>query len=203
MRDIKNFWGAVTSPITEELIDIYGLDPNIFGPAQGYVVSTRQNVGDAKVTGAEFDYRQNLTFLPRWADGLALFANLTVQHMEGSTTADFTSFVQKTINYGVTFNRSRLTARVSVNERGRERRAVFVGAGVEPGTYEYMAPRTTVDMTAEFRFARYFAAYTTVRNLFNTPEDLERYGPSTPGYAKLRQRTDFRPLWTVGVKATF
>jgi hypothetical protein len=30
-----------------------------------------------------------------------------------------------------------------------------------------------------------------VRNLFNTPEDLERYGPSTPGYAKLRQRRIF------------
>lgn len=203
LRDIKNFWGAVTSPITEELIDVYGLDPNIYGPARGYVVSTRQNVGDARVSGMEFDYRQNLTMLPAWATGFAVFANFTAQHLEGPTTADFTSFVQKTINYGLTYNRSRLTARVSVNERGRERRAVFTGAGVEAGTYEYMAPRTTVDFSGEFRFARYFAAYATVRNLFNTPEDLERYGPNTPGYAKLRQRTDFRPLWTVGLKATF
>ncbi len=151
----------------------------------------------------EFDYRQNLTMLPRWAEGFAVFANFTAQHLEGPTTADFTSFVQKTINYGLTYNRSRLTARVSVNERGRERRAIFTGAGVEAGTYEYMAPRTSVDLSGEFRFARYFAAYATVRNLFNTPEDLERYGPNTPGYAKLRQRTDFRPLWTVGLKATF
>ena len=115
--------GATTSPITEELIDIYGLDPNIYGPSRGYVVSTRRNVGDARVSGAEFDYRQNLTFLPRWAAGLGVFANLTVQHLEGGTVADFTGFVQKTINYGVTFNRSRFTGRVSVNERGRERRA--------------------------------------------------------------------------------
>ncbi|MBL9200568.1 MAG: TonB-dependent receptor [Opitutaceae bacterium] len=203
LREIKNFWGAVTAPITAELIDIYGLDPNIYGPARGFVVSTRQNVGDARVTGAEFDYRQNLTFLPRWAEGLAVFANLTVQHLEGGALADFTSFVQKTVNYGVTFNRARFTARVNVNERGRERRALFTGAGVEPGTYEYMAPLTTVNITTEYRFARAYAAYATVRNLFNAPENLERYGPNTPGYAKLRQRTDFRPLWSVGVKATF
>lgn len=111
--------------------------------------------------------------------------------------------MQKTINYGVTFNRARFTARVSVNERGHERRAIFMGAGVEPGTYEYMAPRNTVDMTGEFRMTRHLALDATVRNLFNAPEDLERYGPSTPQYAQLRQRTDFRPLWTAGIKGTF
>lgn len=203
LREIENFWGAVTAPITADLIETYGLDANIYGAGRGYVVSTRQNVGDARVSGAEFDYRQNLTFLPRWAAGLGVFANLTLQHLEGGSVADFTGFVQKTINYGVTFNRARYTSRVSVNERGRERRALFTGAGVEPGTYEYMAPRTTVDVSAEFRFARRFAFYATVRNLFNGLENLERYGPSTPGYAKLRQRTDFRPLWTVGVKGTY
>ena len=202
-REIKNFWGAVTSPITEELIDTYGLDANIYGPNRGYVVSTRRNVGEARVSGAEFDYRQNLTFLPRWASGLAVFGNLTLQHLEGGTTADFTGFVQKTINYGFSFNRERITTRVSVNERGRERRAAFTGAGVEAGVYEYMAPRLSVDCSGEFRFARRFALYATVRNLFNAPEDLERYGPSTPGYAKLRQRTDFRPWWTVGLKGTY
>jgi iron complex outermembrane recepter protein len=203
LREISNFWGATSMPISAEIIDIYGLDANTYNADRGYVVSTRENIGDARVTGAEFDYRQNLVFLPSWANGLAVFANLTMLHLEGGTTADFTGFVQKTINYGLTFNRTRFTARVSVNERGRERRAIFTGTGVEPGVYEYMAPRTTVDFSGEYRFARWIALYGTVRNLFNTPEDLERYGPSTPGYAKLRQRTDFRPLISVGLKATF
>ncbi len=203
LREIRNFWGAVTAPITPELLEVYGLDENIYGADRGFVVSTRRNVGDARVSGLEFDYRQNLVFLPRWAEGFAVFANLTVVHLEGSTTADFTGFVQKTINYGLSYNRARFTARLNVNERGRERRAAFTGAGVEGGVYEYMAPRTTVDVATEYRFARRFALYGTVRNLFNTPEDLERYGPNTPGYAKLRQRTDFRPLISVGLKATF
>jgi TonB-dependent receptor len=203
LREIKNFWGAVTAPITEDLINTYGLDGNIYSAERGYVVSTRRNVGNARVSGSEFEYRQNLTFLPAWAKGFAIFGNLTLQHLEGDTTADFTGFVQKTINYGLSFNRARVTTRVSVNDRGRERREMFTGAGVEPGVYEYMAPKLTVDWSFEYRFARHFAVYSTVRNLFNAPEDFERYGPSTPGYAKLRQRTDFRPLWAVGLKATY
>ena len=115
----------------------------------------------------------------------------------------FTNCEEKRINWGVSLNRSRFTGRVSVNARGRERRASFTGVGVEPGTYTYMAPRTSVDGTAEYRFTRVFAVYGTVRNLFNAPEDIQQYGPSTPRYAWLKARTDFRPLYTVGVKATF
>ncbi|MSU51753.1 MAG: TonB-dependent receptor [Opitutus sp.] len=202
-RDIVDFWGTVTRPVTDELLAVYGLDPALFGAARGYTVSTRNNTGSARVSGAEFDYRQNLTFLPAWAAGFGVFGNLTMQHLQGATTADFTGFVQRTINYGITFNRARFTGRVSVNARGRERRAAFTGVGVEPGTYTYMAPRTSVDGTAEYRITRIFAVYGTVRNFFNTPEDIQQYGPSTPRYAWLRARTDFRPLYTVGAKATF
>lgn len=202
-RDIVDFWGTVTRPVTDDLLAVYGLDPALFGAARGYTVSTRNNVGSARVSGMEFDYRQNLSFLPAWAGGFAVFGNLTMQHLGGATTADFTGFVQRTINYGVTFNRARFTGRVSVNARGRERRASFTGVGVESGTYTYMAPRTSVDGTAEYRITRIFALYGTVRNLFNAPEDIQQYGPSTPGYAWLKARTDFRPLYTVGMKATF
>lgn len=203
LRDVKDFWGATSTPITDEIIDTYGLDATIYNADRGYVVNTRRNVGDARVSGMEVDYRQNLTFLPRWAEGLSVFANLTMQHLEGAAIADFRGFVQKTINYGVAFNRARFTFRANVNERGRERRSAFTGAGVEPGVYDYMAPRTTVDVSSEYRFTRRFALYGTVRNLFNAPENLERYGPSTPGYAKLRQRADWRPLITLGLRATF
>jgi len=202
-RDIEDFWGAVTQPISDDLLAAYGLDPNLFSASRGFVVSTRKNTGSARVSGAEFDYRQSLTFLPAWAGGLGVFANLTMQHLQGDTTADFTGFVQRTINWGVSLNRARFTGRVSVNARGRERRAVFSGVGVEPGTYTYMAPRTSVDATAEYRITRLFAVYGTVRNLFNAPEDIQQYGPSTPRYAWLKARTDFRPLYTVGLKATF
>jgi len=203
LREIEDFWGATSVPLSEEIIDTYGLDSSIYNADRGYVVSTRYNVGDARISGLELDYRQNLTLLPRWAEGFAVFANISMLHLEGSATADFTGFVQKTINYGVTFNRSRFTARVNVNERGRERRASFTGAGVESGTYTWLAPLKTVNVSSEVRLSRHLAVYMTVRNLFNNPEDIQQYGPSTPDYAKLRQRTDFRPLISVGLRGTF
>jgi len=202
-RDIVDFWGSVTQPVSDELLAVYGLDPSIYGASRGFVVSTRTNTGSARISGAEFDYRQSLTFLPAWAAGIGAFSNLTIQHLQGDTTADFTGFVQRTINWGVSLNRARFTGRVNVNLRGRERRAVFTGVGVEPGTYTYMAPRKSVDASAEYRVTRTFAIYGTVRNLFNAPEDIEQYGPSTPYYARLATRTDYRPVYTVGLKATY
>jgi len=202
-RDIVDFWGSVTQPVSDELLAVYGLDPSFYGASRGFVVSTRTNTGSARISGAEFDYRQSLTFLPAWAAGIGVFGNLTMQHLQGATTADFTGFVQRTINWGVSLNRARFTGRVNVNLRGRERRATFTGLGVEPGTYTYMAPRQSVDASAEYRVTRIFAIYGTVRNIFNAPEDIEQYGPSTPYYARLATRTDYRPVYTVGLKATF
>lgn len=202
-RDIQDFWGAVTSPVTSEFLAIYGLDPSVYGSDQGYVVSTRENTGAARVSGLELDFRQKLSFIPILGENLSMFANITLQHLEGATTADFTSFVQKTINYGVTYGTQRFTGRIAVNERGRERRELFSATGVEAGTYNYMAPRTTVDVSVEYQFLRRMTAYASVRNLFNEPEDRQRYGPSTPAYARLQIRTDYRPLCVLGVKATF
>ncbi|MBI4624428.1 MAG: TonB-dependent receptor, partial [Verrucomicrobia bacterium] len=72
-RDITDFWGSTLVPATDDLLGPYGIDPAEYGQALGYQVSTRQNVGTARVSGAEFDYRQNLNFLPHWARGLTVF----------------------------------------------------------------------------------------------------------------------------------
>ncbi|MFO1448773.1 MAG: TonB-dependent receptor [Opitutaceae bacterium] len=202
-RDIADFWGAVTRPVSDDLLAVYGLDPNVYGPSLGYVVSTRENAGRARISGLELDFRETLAFLPGWGKNLSVFANLTLQHLEGSTTADFTNFVQKTINYGVSYSHRRFTGRIGVNERGRERRELFTGAGVESGTYNYLAPRTTVDVAAEFQITRRIAVFASVRNLFNESEDRQRYGPSTPEFAKLQIRTDYRPLISAGAKGSF
>ncbi len=202
-RDISDFWGAITQPVSDELLATYGLDPNVYGAAQGFLASTRRNVGSARISGLEFDYRQSLTFLPTWGKGLAVFGNITMQHMQGATTADFTNFVQKTINYGLSYTHARFTGRVSANERGQERRALFSGAGAEPGTYSYLAPWRKVDVAFEYQVTRAITLYASVRNIFNTPEDQLRYGPNTPGYARLQIRTDYRPFCGFGLKGAF
>ena len=144
-RDISNFWGVVQIPPTAALLNAYGIDPETYTAAAGYLISTRLNGGNARVTGLEFDYRQTLGFLNQWAKGFSVFGNITMQHLEGSTIADFIGYVQKTINFGCSYNRARFTGRVAFKLRGRERLAAFVGAGAEPGTYQYKNPRDYID----------------------------------------------------------
>jgi hypothetical protein len=54
---------------------LYGLenDSNV-----NYEIATRANgTSPTRIRGFEFNYKQNLRFLPNWAKGLQLFANYT------------------------------------------------------------------------------------------------------------------------------
>lgn len=200
-RDIKDFFGGVTLPLSEEFIRLYDLDEAVYG--NGYFVSTQANVGDAQVDGLELDYRQSLGFLPVWARGLSVFANMTRQSLRGSATADFSGFAPMILNGGFTFSRSRWTLQVSANHRGVSRGALRAGNGIAPGVYSYTGNGTYVDVASEFRLMRRFAVFANVRNAFNEAQDGLDYAEGTPAYARVRSRGETGPLWTVGLKGTY
>jgi TonB-dependent receptor len=203
-RDIKDFWGTTLVPASAALLEPYGLDPAVYGEAQGYLVSTKNNVGDMRVFGTELDYRQNLAFLPHWARGFTVFGNLTMQHLEGSQGASFSGlFVAKTTNFGVTFSRQRLTLRIAVNQKGRVRQGQITGANREPGTYQYILPRNSADLTAEYRVTRNFSVFASGRNINEAVDDTVIYGPTTPRDRTLSGRADYRAYWNVGIKGNF
>lgn len=202
-RDVTDFWGTTLRPATDDLLEPYGIDPAVYGQALGYQVSTTSNVGEARVTGAEFDYRQNLTFLPHWARGLTVFGNLTLQRRVGSQTASFSGFVRKTFNYGVTFSRERFTARVAVNWRGQIEQGRVTNAGTEPNTFTYLEPRAIADVSAEYRLTRRYSLFVTGRNVNSGNEDTVTYGPSTPKDRIIRGRINYGATWYVGFKGTF
>jgi iron complex outermembrane recepter protein len=202
-RDIKDFWGTIIAPATNDLLEPWGIDPAVYGEALGYEVSTTRNVGKARVTGAEFDYRQNLTFLPDWARGVTVFGNITLQHLVGDQLANFNGFVGKTINWGVTFSRARFTTRLAVNLKGRVKQGQITNAGTEPGTFTYLTPRRSADLTVEYRLTRKFSVFVAGRNINEAVDDTVTYGPSTPSDRVLRGRADYRAYWNVGFKGTF
>jgi len=202
-RDIEDFWGNTLVPATAALLEPYGLDPDIYGESQGYLVSTRNNVGDMRVYGTEFDYRQNLAFLPHWARGFTVFGNLTLQHLQGNQGSSFSGlFVAKTANFGVTYSRQRLTLRVAVNRKGTVRQGQITGANREPGTYQYILPRNSADITGEFRVTRNSPFFASGRNVNEAVDDTVIYGPNTPGDRTLSGRADYRAYWNIGVKGT-
>jgi iron complex outermembrane receptor protein len=202
-RDIQDFWGSSLQPATAELLEPWGLDPAVYGEALGYLVSTQVNVGKARVSGMEYDYRQNLAFLPRWARGFTVFGNMTLQHLEGSQRASFGGFVAKTTNYGITYSRARFTARLAVNLKGTVRQGQITNAGTEPGTFTYLRPRHSADLSAEYRVTRRFAVFASGRNINEAIDDTVIYGPRTPPDRSLSGRADYRAYWNVGLKGTF
>ena len=75
-RDFENFFGNTRFDATPEFLALYGLDPVLYDP---YQVSTQYNLDTTvRMEGVDVNYKQALTFLPRWARGVQVFANAYV-----------------------------------------------------------------------------------------------------------------------------
>ncbi|MBI5691952.1 MAG: TonB-dependent receptor [Verrucomicrobia bacterium] len=199
-KDIKDFFGGRVVDATPELLDLYGID-DMYANG-GYVISYQQNVGAAKITGAEFSYRQPLTFLGAWARGLSGFYNITQLHLQGNGLADFSAFIRRSQNWGISLNKPQYTLRLNWNSRGRQRQSA-IGGNAELGTYSYAAPRLTMDIDGEYRINKRLGLFLGARNILGRPFITERYGPNTPPYARRYQRDDYGIAISAGLKGTF
>jgi len=187
---------AATAPLLEQ----FGIDSSY---ADGtYLINYLQNVGAVRVSGVEFNYRQPLKFLPSWGRGLSLRYNITQLHLQGSMLSDFSSFIRRSMNWGVSLDRPRYNVRLNWNLRGRQRQAAIAG-GAEPGTFAYTNPRLTLDAEGEYRITRAIGIFAGVRNVTGRPFVVERYGPNTPAYARRYQRDDYGVAISVGLKGSF
>jgi iron complex outermembrane recepter protein len=198
-KDIKNFFGSTRTPATLEQLDDFGFDESYLG----YDIVTLSNVGDAKISGIEFDYRQSLTFLPKWASGVSIFANGTSLHLQGASLSDFSGFISKTTNWGVSLSRPRYTVKLNWNLRGRQRLAAVTGANVPAGSYSYRSPRQTLDLNAEWRVTRSISLFANLRNITNVRWREETYGPDTPAYARYTNVFEYGAQGIFGVKGSF
>ncbi|MDO8541868.1 MAG: carboxypeptidase regulatory-like domain-containing protein [Opitutaceae bacterium] len=201
VRDYENMFGNITTPVTAEFLSAYDLDPDTYAI---YDVVTQFNVpGVIRTKGVEVDYRQQLTpFLPNWARGLNFNANFSSQR--GKNTFDyFQNMIPFNVNWGLSLVRPKFNLRINENYRGIQRRARVTGRSIEEGTYNYRPKRLYIDVSGEYYFRRSLGLFFSVRNIGGATEDTKIYGPSTPLYARFRQRDDYSSLWTFGVKGTF
>jgi hypothetical protein len=79
----------------------------------------------------------------------------------------------------------------------------ITNAGTEPGTFQYLLPRNSADLTAEYRLTRQFSLFVSGRNINEAIDDTVIYGPNTPISRSLTGRADYRAYWNVGIKGTF
>ena len=200
-RDFENFFASTQSAATPEFLALYNLDPEIYGH---YDVATQRNLdGKVRMTGFEAEYKQALTFLPPWARGVQVFANLTALRTTGEAAADFRGYVPRTYNGGVSLSRPKFNLRANWNYQGRRRLEPITGRSLEPGTFNWRQKRLNLDLQGEYYLWRRFAVFANLRNVGVATEDFERAGPSTPPVAQFRSREDYGASWTFGVKGTF
>ncbi|MDP3073649.1 MAG: carboxypeptidase regulatory-like domain-containing protein [Opitutaceae bacterium] len=198
-RDIKDFFGTVQTLVTPEFLEAYGLDESTYG---AYDVQTQFNLpGTVRMRGFEFDYKQALTFLPNWARGVQVFANVSSQRATGTDT--FPNMTPFTANYGISLTRPKWNLRINENYRGLQRTTPIAGRSIEPGSYNYRPKQLLIDVSGEYYFKRSLGVFFAIRNLNNAFDDRKAYGPSTPKWGNFVQRQDYAALWTAGIKGSF
>ena len=199
LRDFTNFFDSVVTDATPEFLAAYGLDAETYGQ---YPVATKvNNPLNVRMTGFELNYRQALTFLPPWARGVQVFANITSQRAKD--TDDLQDMTPFSANWGVSISRPKWNLRINENYRGQKRTGLVTGTGIEAGSYSYFKKRLFIDVSGEYFLRRSIGVFVSIRNLNNAPEDEKIYGAHTPDYARFRAREAYHPLWTTGIKGTF
>ncbi len=200
-RDFKNFFGSTTFPATPEFLALYDIDEATYGR---YDVATQYNLpGKVRMTGCEFDYKQALRFLPHWARGVQVFANATVIRATGDDDANFSGFVPRSYNGGISLSREKFNVRANWNYRGLSRGDPVTGRSIGPGTFNWTSKLLFMDLQGEYYLRKRFALFASFRNIGDATNDTQIFGPATPEVAQFRQRTTYGSLWSFGVKGSF
>jgi len=173
-KDIKNYVTATTFRVTG---NDFGLDLSDYVGWQG---NTRINSGNAKVEGMEFNYSQQLSFLPGKLRGFGVLANWTVLSSSGDyngvvTTPlpfpnNLTGMRPRSGNAGITYNYGRVDLRLMWNFAGTYLASLNTG---DPSSSEFIGRREQYDFFARVKLTRSINVFLDVINL--TEENRGRY----------------------------
>ena len=197
VKELKDFFGDRSVRATPELLGELGL-------SERYVdwnINSRFNSGDARISGAEINLKQNLRMLGKWGSYITLFANGTKLDLDGNPGASFTSFIPKSANWGFTYAQKRVTFTARWNYRGLDKRAPQAAYG--PNGYEYIEARTVLDVNASYQLTKRLSLVASMNNILNKPYRFLRYGDQTPSYAKLYAEQEYGMQMALGLRGSF
>jgi iron complex outermembrane receptor protein len=195
-KKIRDFIASATTGVVPA-----GADNGFSGNYAGYDIIQNRNAGTATVRGLEFNYRQELTFLPgRWK-GLGLTANYCRILTEGDygtpgtrSTSLLPSFVPTSGNAGISYRLNRLSARVLWNHASD----YLLTYSAAAASLTYMRARQTVNASLNFTLRPGVRVFLDGANLLNEPTRRYRY-------VRTRfQLASFSGTWiNAGVKTQF
>ena len=197
LKELKNFFGDASRRGTPEVIAELGLPDRYID----WNINSKFNAGDARITGAELNLKQNLRLLGKWGSYFTLFANGTKLNLNGAPGASFTSFIPKSANWGATFANKRFTFTARWNYRGLDKRSPLAAYG--PNGYEYIEARTVLDINGTWQLTKRLSFVASANNILNQPYRFLRYGDLTPSYAKLYAEQEYGIQMAIGLRGSF
>jgi outer membrane receptor protein involved in Fe transport len=87
------------------------------------------------------------------------------------------------------------------NWRGEQKNAAFPTLG--PDAFNYVGPRTHLDLNLDYQFAKRLSLFVNARNVFDVRNVVLRYGSDTPDYARTFSSAEYGVQLGAGIKGTF
>jgi iron complex outermembrane receptor protein len=199
-KDIKNFFVESETQVTSQELQEIGLPADY----SDYFIRRTRNGGTAELSGIELSYRQTLRFIPVIGRRLQAFANLTSLALDGDNPEDFAEFSPRNINGGLGYVHPKFSLKLNMHHNKWVRRSVAAAGGNNRvNSFNFRAPSTRWDFSAEYRINRWFSVYYSLRNLTAEPVRLEIRSPGLPAYMRPRNYQFVAANHTLGIKGTF
>lgn len=178
-----------------------GANNGFDGLYAGYTLSSTVNGGTAEVEGWEFNYRQQLTFLPGLLRGIGLSANYTELKTVGNfgsgpvlQTSAVAGFIPRTANGTLTYNFRKFGVRVAMAYNGE----YLSTYNASPSARYYRMPLKTVNAGLTYRWSPRVTLYCDATNVMDKPLTFYRYVPS-----QFRQSQKMQTALIMGVSGRY
>ncbi|MEY4941598.1 MAG: hypothetical protein RIQ93_3333, partial [Verrucomicrobiota bacterium] len=197
-KQIKGFFGTFAKIATAADLEELGVDPSYVG----WQVNSTINTGASTVSGLELSANQSLHILGSWGKPFKVFANYTKINPKGDREADFSGFLPRAINYGVTFTKAGFIVMAKWHSR----------ADVDSGPAPVQGPdgriiikgRTILDLNISYQLRRGTSLFLNARNAMDERVDFLRYGSLSPAYSAMYQPRNYGgATFDVGIKGSF
>ncbi len=199
-KDLTDFFGTDTHQLTAAEVDTYGIDPTYLTWPTTISFQQLINAGDARITGGEFYFQHPLNFLPWWGKYFNFVANATILHLQGGSNTQFTNFIPKSGNVGLTFSKSPVVLRVIWNYRGQERLTTNTSS---PNAYDWYMSRAFIDINAQYQISKRMTLFANARNVTNVPQNNMRASEVNPIYSRFNRSEEYGIQWAIGVQGSF
>jgi TonB-dependent receptor len=181
--DVRNM-GLANTRISAEAAG-YGDDPEY----TGYTFIRPTNLdGVRRIKGTEFEYSQQLVFLPGFARGFSVFGSVS----RASPDTPVANVVPKAVNGGIRFSNHRFN--LQLRSTWASARLTSSAASQDQWQYE----RIMFDVSGGLRLGANYDLTISGRNILNSP--IRGY-VNEPGLLRVNQL--YGAVWTVGVRGRF